>query len=81
MANVSRVVEFSLRVIDSIDESEPLEAKEVFVISEYLKEDIFAVVEDSIESRADSEHREELPESLLKFPGSSDLLLLQDAVF
>ena len=81
MANVSRVVEFSLRVIDSIDESEPLEAKEVFDISEYLEEDTFAVVEDSIETLADSEHREELPESLLKFPGSSDLLLLQDVVF
>ena len=74
---MSRVLLFSLRVIDSDDDSESLEAKEVFDISE----DTFAVVEDSRETLADSEHREELPESLLKFPGSSDLLLLQDVVF
>ena len=78
---MSRVLLFSLRVIDSDDDSESLEAKEVFDISENLEEDIFVVWEDSIETLADSEHREELPEYLLKFPGSSDLLLLQDVVF
>ena len=58
-----------------------MKAKEVFDISENLEKDTFVVWEDSIETLADSEHREELPEYLLKFPGSSDLLLLQDAIF